>query len=1136
MAIVLSCVSCNLVQSGREHLPVISEGAIDLSRWALSTHAPLALTGDWQFYPSEFLHASSLKGRKKGAPPPISVKAPGSWNDALARPGIPGERSGHGFGTLVLQLKVPPGHDLALFNPWAGSAYTLYCGDRELAKAGEPGENAATTTPYSGPAYASMARCADTTLYWQIANFHHHYGGPRNTWQIGRAIDIARSRLYQDMITVAFGAICLVIALFYLGIWVINPANPRYLVFAGLSLSCLLVRLAAEKFPQRLSDSNLYDFQFRLEFIATVVCAFLVLAAVRALIPHRFSRPAAWLSGIATAILVTHISLTDVAEFSRIVAPLMLYYFLILIGGLVLSVNAIYRKQDHGLTVFVALLTVLGVALHDILVLRGHLPGPRFGALGFFAMIITQIVISIRFFFRTKRLEAESRSNLEERLKLQDSTLRRQQSLLAAGSDMWIISDPAQMGQILQVSENTCKALGYTQAELQGMRIKDIETEFPVWTVFEWIVHTAAIRESRQNTVIEGTWKRKDGSQFPVSISVSLHNWENKEYMVGFIRDISALRESQVKHRESTALLRLIADSVPGPVCYVDAEGKYKYVNAKFEEWFGVKKTDIVGRTPRQVLPQDLYAEIEPNFAEAFVGKTVHREVEFKNRSGEIRFLRANHLPHRDDDGNIAGAFGMAFDITDLVSTGRKLTASEERWLTLFESSPLPSFIWTKRNDEWTLTGFNKAGVEYTSGKVEGFIGVSAAKMYADSPEILAAFAECERVGFARQSNIPYRVRSTGDDKLVSVMYTAMPGDQILIRVEDVTEKFNARKLIDQREGELRALIDSLPVMIGYWDEKLRNRFANKAYESWFGIDAQKIPEMHMRDVLGEERFQLNLPYIEGVLKGVPQSFEREIPAPDGSFIRYSSAQYVPDIRDGRVQGFYIIVADISEQKRIQAKLQSLLVEKETLLAEVHHRVKNNLQVITSLISLQGNIIKDQQAVAQLTSLSLRIRVMGQLHTMLYQSNNVGRVDMDKYLRSIVDQALLINNFSAKRIHLVVEIGNIHLNMETALPIGLIVNEIVSNSQKYAFADTAEPEVKLHLHTVGEDMVLEISDNGTGIKEEAEGGKTLGLRLIRLLVQQLHGKMSVASHLGTSYRIEFREQHKEDTRWRSNVS
>ena len=135
-------------------------------------------------------------------------------------------------------------------------------------------------------------------------------------------------------------------------------------------------------------------------------------------------------------------------------------------------------------------------------------------------------------------------------------------------------------------------------------------------------------------------------------------------------------------------------------------------------------------------------------------------------------------------------------------------------------------------------------------------------------------------------------------------------------------ELLDCEERLDQANRDLRSVLNNMPSMIGYWDKNLRNRFGNAAYVEWFGDAAASMTGKHIREVIGEERYQLNLPYIEAALRGERQEFERAIPSPDGKQTRYSLAQYLPDIANGQVQGFYVLVSDVSSIKKAAMALR----------------------------------------------------------------------------------------------------------------------------------------------------------------------------------------------------------------------
>ncbi len=143
----------------------------------------------------------------------------------------------------------------------------------------------------------------------------------------------------------------------------------------------------------------------------------------------------------------------------------------------------------------------------------------------------------------------------------------------------------------------------------------------------------------------------------------------------------------------------------------------------------------------------------------------------------------------------------------------------------------------------------------------------------------------------------------------------------------DISNLKQTYQKLEQRERDMKLLLDNVPAMIGYWNRDLYCRFGNRAYHEWFGVEPDCMPGMHFREVVGEERYQLNLTYIEGALQGKSQHFERDIPTPDGSSIRHSQASYIPDRYNDEIVGFYVLVTDVTAIKQAQQELEQLNIE-----------------------------------------------------------------------------------------------------------------------------------------------------------------------------------------------------------------
>jgi two-component sensor histidine kinase len=205
--------------------------------------------------------------------------------------------------------------------------------------------------------------------------------------------------------------------------------------------------------------------------------------------------------------------------------------------------------------------------------------------------------------------------------------------------------------------------------------------------------------------------------------------------------------------------------------------------------------------------------------------------------------------------------------------------------------------------------------------------------------------------------------------------------------------------------------------------------------------------------------------------------------------------------------------------------LASSLREKETLLKEIHHRVKNNLQVVSGLLQLQSASVADAATRALLRESQDRVRSMALIHEQLYQVDDLARVHFITYLRSLASSLVRSHAAADADLDIEVEGDELHLTLEEAIPCGLLVNELVTNALKYAFPEGRRGTIKIRLQGLPEDRaLLEVSDDGVGLSEgyDPTTASTLGLRLVRNLVQQLDGELGVCSAPGACFTITFK--------------
>jgi PAS domain S-box-containing protein len=211
---------------------------------------------------------------------------------------------------------------------------------------------------------------------------------------------------------------------------------------------------------------------------------------------------------------------------------------------------------------------------------------------------------------------------------------------------------------------------------------------------------------------------------------------------------------------------------------------------------------------------------------------------------------------------------------------------------------------------------------------------------------------------------------------------------------------------------------------------------------------------------------------------------------------------------DGR-QIFTAILRDVSEQKLIENKLRESLKEKEILLQEVNHRVKNNLQVILSLFALQGESTDDPERIAMLSEIRLRIQSMAMIHEKIYKSERLGQINFHQYVKDLTTEIFHTYSTSSGSVRLNLEVAPVSLEINRAVPFALILNELTSNALKYAFTAKEKGNLSISLKLEKDKLLLlTVCDDGVGIPKKIQFSKTktLGLRLVRVLTHQLNGK------------------------------
>jgi PAS domain S-box-containing protein len=342
----------------------------------------------------------------------------------------------------------------------------------------------------------------------------------------------------------------------------------------------------------------------------------------------------------------------------------------------------------------------------------------------------------------------------------------------------------------------------------------------------------------------------------------------------------------------------------------------------------------------------------------------------------------------------------------------------------------------------------------------------------------------------------------------------------------DITARKRAEQALAEERNLLRTLIDSLPDRIYAKDAEMRFTLNNAAHLHALGVQSQAEAlgktDFHFRPPEVAERFAAeDRAILESGLPAANREEETILPNGEPGWLLCTK---VP-VRDaeGKISGLVGISRDITAQKKAQMALQASLREKEVLLKEIHHRVKNNMQVISSMLRLQSNYIEDPKTLELFNESQNRVRSMALIHEQLYRSNDLSHIDFGTYVRTLTGQ--VARSYESKaNINLVVEADGIALGVDAGIPCGLIINELVSNAFKHAFRGRDSGTIQVRMYHEDDRIVLRVRDDGVGFPKEVDFHNTesLGMQLVTTLTDQLDGTIELVSEgQGTEFVITF---------------
>ncbi|MBN1223711.1 MAG: PAS domain S-box protein, partial [Candidatus Aminicenantes bacterium] len=342
----------------------------------------------------------------------------------------------------------------------------------------------------------------------------------------------------------------------------------------------------------------------------------------------------------------------------------------------------------------------------------------------------------------------------------------------------------------------------------------------------------------------------------------------------------------------------------------------------------------------------------------------------------------------------------------------------------------------------------------------------------------------------------------------------------------EITQRKQAEQALKESEERYKTLVQTSPDAVMVTDIAGKITYVSKQALQLYGFD-------HDQELLGRRFFDLIAPesrakaviYLHKTLKeGITRNLEYSLLRKNGQrFIGEINTSVAKDTA-GNPSRFIATTRDITDRKEVQNQLEESIKEKEFLLQEIHHRVKNNLQVISSILDLSSLRIEDSKAIGLIEDARSKIQTMAFIHSQLYRSERFDRIEMGEHIRELINYLSTVYG-EGKKINSHVDIAGVHLSLTQAIPCALVLNELISNAFKHAFKRGAKGTIEVSMARSGPGMIaMSVKDDGVGIRQDLDISKTnsLGLKLVRNLVEkQLKGKLKQKRAKYTEFVVEF---------------
>ena len=613
---------------------------------------------------------------------------------------------------------------------------------------------------------------------------------------------------------------------------------------------------------------------------------------------------------------------------------------------------------------------------------------------------------------------------------------------------------------------------------------------------------------------------------------------ENEEHLLLCIFDITIEKDTQEKLKEEIWNQVYFLDNFPLPLWKSDKEGKRTYVNKKYlNEYKTIKEKELGNEWKKNI--EDFYLRDFNAKIKSTINSLKTNEVIYKRKiENEIKIIKEYISPLFNKDSNIKGAFGIGLDITSEKAYENKISKLNDLLEKIIQKSINGIFIidsnfkvkhWNEALEE--ITGINKN--EVLNANIELFYDLILNKIKFinnSKNKILKIYSELKNNNLSLILNdnlleFENQHKNIKSIKIYPKLISLEEENLYAFFIIDYTNQQLALQKAFQNQKKFEDIFSHSSDSIVYLNNDLEIIDCNPSFLKLLEADKEIILKTKLIKYLLNPNLQSTIVDNQDSKESMKintntelrkvyklQNLKNKIKYIDLLIQRFDESTFICFIRD---------ISDIIEN---QNKLVALLKEKEVLLKEVHHRVKNNLQIVSSLINLQSSEIDNENLRNKFLEIQARIKAMAIIHELLYTEETYNKINAKDYLLNLISYLYGIYEINYQKIKLEKEIDNIELPIEKAITLGLIANEIITNAFKYAFPDNRSGYLRIIFKQLGNSKVIfEIRDNGIGMQEtfNLASSKSLGMQLIYILSKQIKADFEFSSQNGCEYKFTF---------------